>query len=496
MRLLLQDINLGQIATQAGRGFLGNSTQFFKYNTILLLIGAISYWFMSDVRLFGDENNYIRQSQNLALAIERWDFSRLDLVGFGWFMPGMSFISMPATIFVDGLNGDLNAHEIRWYFVLLNGVMLFLIARKMFPESVLRRNAFYAILLLHPYYVTHMAGVSGETVAIHLALLTLLYLPKLQNLDTILALLLFAFALATLTYLRANYFLVGLVMIAIVFVRYSYSGKVSGTLIKSTIFGAGLYVAVIGLLSPWSMSISSKYGPTTLLSSTQLTQLVLLRSPDYGQYIIQKYGDGSVFEQVHAEISERAEKEGLTFAQASKLEYEQGVAAPGTEDRSRPLRNNIDNFFMWGWPSYLEHQLNFRCSDRGKCLPDGVKSVLIGWNQIATQFILIAGALLVLVPFGMRRQDDFYLPLIFKALMFLAAMHPFLVTAHNRYINQFTVLVALAIASLSLQSIKALVPASENRLQTGVIWAGQVFAIGLFILLASNYLTGSSIFLP
>lgn len=485
-----------KIMAGATHGFFASSKRFFKFNALLLLIAALSYWFMSDVRLFDDENNYIRQSQNLAHAIARWDFSRLDLVGFGWFMPGMSVVCMPATIFVDGLNGDMHAPAIRWYFVLLNTGMLFLIARKMFRESILRRNLFYAILLIHPYYVTQVAGVAGEIIAIHFALLVLLYLPGIQRMDTFLAMLLFAVALAMLTYIRANYFLVGLIMAAIFFVRHIYDGKISTTAAKSILFGAGIYLAALCLLSPWSMSISSRYGPTPLLSSTQLTQLVLLRTPEYRQYIKDKYGEGSVFEQIHTEISSRAEEERLTFLEASKLEYEKGAAAPGSEHRARALRNNIDNFFMWGWPSYLEHQLNFRCSDRGKCLPDGLKSALIGWNQIATQFILIAGALLVLVPFGMRRQDDFYLPLIFKALMFLVAMHPFLVTAHNRYINQFTVLVALAIAGLSLQSIKALVPAEENRLQTGVIWAGQVFAIGLFILLASNYLTGSSIFLP
>jgi len=394
------------------------------------------------------------------------------------------------------LNGDMHAPAIRWYFVLLNTGMLFLIARKMFPESVLRRNLFYAILLIHPYYVTQVAGVAGEIIAIHFALLALLYLPNIQRLDTLLALLLFAFALAILTYIRANYFLVGLIMVAIFFVRHLYDGKISSTAAKSILFGAGVYLATLGLLSPWSMSISSRYGPTPLLSSTHLTQLVLLRTPEYRQYIKDKYGEGSVFEQIHTEISSRAEEEGLTFLEASRVEYEIGAAAPRSDHRALALQNNIDNFFMWGWPSYLEHQLNFRCSDRGKCLPEGIKSALIGWNQIATQFILIAGALLVLMPFGMRRQDDVYLPLVFKALMFLVAMHPFLVTAHNRYVNQFTVLVALSIAGLSKESIKALAPVEGNRLHTGVIWAGQAFAVCLFLLLASNYLTGSSIFLP
>ena len=461
-----------------------------RISPIPLLLGIVfvaSLAYMWPVGLMGDEFAYARSASELFGALIRLDFSQLDLVKNAWFPPGMAFVLLPLQILFGGEAPDW---ALRVYILTINTILLASICQFLRVWISERRIVlFLALLLLNPFYITHLSTIWSELIALHAAILLLLWVHREYARDREISIVLLGFLCTFITLVRTLY--LPLPLFVALTMQLANPGHVSLVEDARKIAQNTLVMVVIlaGVITPWTMEASSKFGPTFLHRGSEMSRIHVYADPAFKREMTAETGHKNVFFAIHGAIAKRAEQSGNSFADQSKLELARALNDVDDAELAARFQRNVYRFFSWNSKSlfmqryqepWCELDNSITCTGAG--IPVRIQSLV--WSVV-----LVLGAALFILPVS-RSSTGFVLnPFIFKGLIALITIHPILVFAHGRYIVQLIPLVALAIACFEWRSIKrsfdARVLASDK-----IIAFGQVVAIGFFVTYALLYTVG------
>ena len=241
-----------------------------------LVLCILAIYFVKDVNLSGDETYYFRSSRhfiNMVSAAFQGDWTQVSslwskIVGRGWFIPTLSLLLSPVSIF---------SHEIQVYRIVLFLInsFLFLLSIRLFLKNFGWKTALLFLLVgcLFPSYLMLSFTFWGESIAGRCVLVFILlahdYLlhDKLNTRKQVVLAALGCF----IAFLRPSYlFLLPTFVLMVLFLHYERLSDWKLAIQKTFIFGLVLSTIFIIGLAPWSYSVSKKYGhfiPTTMTTN-------------------------------------------------------------------------------------------------------------------------------------------------------------------------------------------------------------------------------------
>jgi hypothetical protein len=399
---------------------------------LLVAIGLASWWIMQPVRHWGDENHYTRAASGLAAGLSGEDSARKAigaLVDKGWFMPGTGVILSPIFMATDLEPG---IPLTRAWTLLLNLLLLGLMARELATRfSPRAANVFLGICLVSPFYVAYLSGAWSDLIAVHGALLFVLWLDRRQAEEKTIAGAAAGLGVAAVTYLRGLYPPLLALPVATWIIEALHRKWPPGLATRRIAAKSAIMLLTFAVaLAPWSMHLSGKFGPTLTVTSPKLSAMMWCTNPLWNPYLppeTRSYNWGQLFNRTQR----LARKNGLDFTEQARLLTEKDCANMTRADRLQRNTKAMGRLFA-DPENFLQRFLRLRC-EGGACMPTALAQGLLGMARYNWFALLGLGMLICLVPFGRSKEGSYLLPMHLKALVCLISVHPFVAMAHSRY---------------------------------------------------------------
>ena len=365
-------------------------------SVLLALLFVASFTYMFPVGLSGDENTYSRNSEQVFFALTTLNFSNLDLVQNAWFPPGMAFLLLPVQLL---FWGDAPVWVYRLYILSINVALLYGICH--FLRNWITANRiklFAALLLFSPYYVAHLSTIWSEMVALHAAVLVLLWVHHEYSNGR-----------------RINIFLLGVISTVIALVRTLYlplplfialtmqlASQEKLSFLQDTrkiiVQSAMMFVVLAGLVAPWTMQASSKFGPTFLHRGSEMSRINIYADPAEKKRLAEQTGHRNLFIAIQTSISDEARKNGRTFADQSKIELQRILKDVDDDELALRFQKNVDRFYALD-PNYqfLDRYAKAWCATDASVQCTGARFV-VRIQTTTWPVILVIGIILFVLP--------------------------------------------------------------------------------------------------
>src|SRR5438309_3972388 len=218
------------------------------------------------VPLSGDEVWYFETSKLIPTLVTHLfylDFAGardafFKIIDLGWFMPGMSILLTPVTLFTDSIP------IARFYLGVLNFAAVTTLLVYMHKEFGRRGPLLYLLCcLVIPYYSMYCFTIWGDLIAAHLLLCLLLFVFGTRT-DLKSPTLGFAIkvggALAGITMLRGFYWMFAPLFVALFVLRIPAQESVWSKMRLAAGPSAAFILALAIVLAPWTAAVSKLYG--------------------------------------------------------------------------------------------------------------------------------------------------------------------------------------------------------------------------------------------
>lgn len=392
---------------------------------LLVLLGAagLSFTLMRGVELFGDERFYHAAAGHVARCIlGRESLAECidEVVGYGWFLPGMALLLTPAHL---AFGGEAPVAVVRAWMIAVNTGLLALIARELAGSGTSGRRVPWGVVagFLVPFYACFVGCLWGDLVAVHAAILLMLVLERrIACFGPLLGAACGA-AVGCITCCRPQYFL----LLGLVSVRAALAfadGMIGG----SRRLGGGLLALVAAwcaVIAPWQVALHSRYGPFFLVVSTAERPFAT------DEHYRAKHGlTGNGWVGAHRALMAEAASNGRNLHEQIRAGVRE-LATPTFPERVAHQADQARRFYGRE-NEFLER---FQQAGRDGSPSDRTWWLLRGCNAAAWRLWLAAGVLLMLVPFGTGAGLDYRLPVAFKGLAGLIAVQPIVYGANARY---------------------------------------------------------------
>lgn len=402
---------------------------------------------MRHVDLSGDEQFYASSATAIARTLlgdePSSNFSSLAgvLIGNGWFMPGTSVLLSPIAVL---MGGEPTASALRGYIVSVNILLLFAIYRFMRARSgVTCALAAISILLFCPGYVLFLSTLWSDLPSVHFALVTCLWLDRRMLEKKTERPAISGLLIALATYARGLYppliAVASFAWLLPTIKRRALRTEAPVWLLKTAV----MTLVFALLLLPWSSAVSKRFGVTLTATTMALSQLAMFGTADYVPTAIAATGIDNSFFAMQRFIEQKAEREGRTYMAQAKKDRDSVVRALPVSVRLHVLSENVRRYFL-DPNMFTDRFIGLRCKS-GACAPDWLASGIRSANILVWTVIAIFGALLFAIP-AAERNNSYFAPIFWKALVGLICLHPLLLYGHGRYYVQLVPLFAVAVA--------------------------------------------------
>jgi hypothetical protein len=460
---------------------------------LLAFIGAISIWLMWPVQMSGDEFFYTHGARSIANYLHSYltfDSSaahelQSGLVQNGWFMPGMALVLSPMyLVFGD----EVAIPYLRLYVLFLNLILLHLICVSLAKQASWRAVlVFLSACLAVPHYIAMLSSLWSDLLAVHMAILFLFWLDKrLIDKETTASVHLSALFIAILTYLRAAY--VALIPLVMVSWMFKYLDRQYGAAKWAKLLAKNFFILIfvfLGMLSPWSINVSELYGAHYLITSPAARDLVKYGDRDYVEAARQSTKRKSAWFAVHGYVVKRAKKNGTTFRKQLEVDKKEYVVdklnfwAP--ENLSKRIRkylaisdNNRTKFLYAN--GFLRRFFHSRCEGGSQCLTQELSAGIRKLNASSWSILLFFGLMLFAYPIGVSPSGSYFMPFLWKGMIFFLATPPLFAPLHSRYYAQFVPMIGIALGYLVSCRIYSLPLRSLPRGRDILLALGQALA--------------------
>lgn len=445
--------------------------------------------FMSSVALSGDEKTYAKGANNLLLyLLGRRELD--DIIRNGWFMPGMSFVLAPVqAVFL----GEAPVVALRGYMYVLNIFLIIYINWKLFISkgNILGSYITQAVMAANIYYPMAIASLWSEVLALHLGIALFL---SVADIRARLSDLVFAFLMGVacfgLVYVRPIFLAAPLfIVLTVVIGQWSGWRSFRQSLPRLLIQLAVISAVMLALLMPWSMAVSSKFGPTLTLTGKSMSRIIFLADRDD---VVELIGDevlsGNIFVNVHEYILKQADENNLTYTEQGQLIYEEAVEG---EDITEKTRQNFSRYFVVDdAEAFPMRFVELYCGEDDACIfTDRLRSNVSAYIQYVWYVTALLGALLFLLPRGLDREN-LYGSFLFKGLVVLVCLHPLLGYVHPRYYSQLILLIALACGTFKYSETRLFWSNLVRPQGVSIVEVGQIVCWLAAVALAFVWLTG------
>lgn len=421
----------------------------------LVILGAVSAAIMLPVPLSGDENSYYAGAEALGLWVRSLitDSAAPDVVGDvvqnGWFMPGMSILLSPVFVL---LGAGVPVIVVRLTALGINLCLVGFISHRV--ERLWGSTAdriFLMILLSSPYYILFLATAWSDLVSLHLALLGLFWIHHQFFVDQAPSPVVGegvrgGLLVAGLTYMRGLYPATYLVLVIANLLRWIRLGATRPQLRQPLASAAISGAVALLLLSPWIAATSARFGQTFTVTSSSLSKIVWFADPDYIERAQEETGVGPIFHAVQALIVNNAEANSTTYMEEAAAEEERVLSGRSRSQQFADLKLNFRRYYAVDDATpFMQRFFRLRCNVSAACLPDALQTFLFFWANWSWRLLLVGGVVVLVIPYRIIRTEDAFPAFLWKALVVLLALHPFVVMAHERYYAQFVPLFALGV---------------------------------------------------
>jgi hypothetical protein len=415
---------------------------------LLAAIGALSFGIMHPVELSGDEHFYAAGASAIANAVlaiplgRSLDFSGLvdTLIGNGWFMPGTSLLISPVAILA---GGSAPTVVLRACILSVNLALLYLIfciTRQRYGGKVALLAL--AVLPLCPGYILFLSTIWSDLPGVHLALLFCLWLDTRcaegRPHDPARA----GAFIAVVTFIRGLYppllAVTSLVRLLPLTQFRAQRRSLPDWLWKT----AAMTLVFAILISPWSLTVSERFGSTLTATSTPLSQLAMFGSKTYVPRAQIATGIDNPFFAIQRYVEQEAAREGRSFKAQAELDRDRVLQELPMSARLVVIAANMRRFFLQP-NEFTDRFLDLRCK-AGHCLPAwSVKGMryanVLGWALIG-----ISAGILVALP-AAADGTSYFMSVLWKALICLICIHPLILYAHGRYFVQLVPVIAIGL---------------------------------------------------
>ena len=448
------------IAARSGR-WDGSGWGLIVCVSLSLILRAVFFdQYARFLRPIGDEHFYWTRALDLLVLLENLGspshpgaIAALDhVIDRGWFLPGLSIILLPVRALA------LETEMARLY---IGGINFFLYAFSVYAidRVVGRRSSLLvaAISGLFPVCVAYSFFFWGQLIAGQLIVLLLLGLILIHR------------ALERARPLHLPAVAIGLMLVAIVYVRANF------ILIVPTVFGillaqhlllfeprtaiakfapVALIAAAVFIagLAPWSATLSSRMGGFYLTTtSVDLNRIITFAPPAILDDIV---GDQNRFLALHRHLSGEAKRDGVPYAEAIRSAKERFLATLSLEQYTEAVTRNFAGYFLAEnnlfrrieKTKYHKHKKNTR--------PQPWDSTLLDWmrplNSLMWYALLSLSVAALCVPFSLP-GTSWLLPASFKGFFWAICAHPFVSVTHGQYYIGMLPLLIFLVAVVSSQ---------------------------------------------
>jgi hypothetical protein len=445
---------------------------------VMIMTAALaSFLFMKDVALSGDESFYRGSATLLANSLLSGHGSALveafdKIRGRGFFMPGMPVFLTPVAL---AFGGSAPAWAFRLWMVIANAGLLFWICHALRERySKVAPPLFLVLPILSPYYVMYLSALWGDLIGIHLAVLFIIWIDGYLRSDEQLPAAQSGAFVAGLTYVRHIFPPLLLATIAGMVLRATRRGTPDIKACAAGCMAALKTVLVfVVLLSPWSIYISAKYGPTITVVTFPISRTILFGDNEYLKRVLSESHVKNIYPALHDRVADEAIAAGRSFEEQAKIEYRRATEGADLLTARKRLSANIRSYF-WAPNQFLSRFWSLYCKNGG-CIPE-LRRLMFAQNLVAYGAMMLVGIALFVYPFGIGMSG--YIPaFLFKALVFLICTHPYMVTAHGRYYVQLFPLVALAISVVITARMQRYTFDRNRTIHDALVGLGQLLAV-------------------
>lgn len=386
--------------------------------------------FMSDVQLSGDERFYWRTSKNIIDLVgfgETSPTEALDeIIGRGWFMPGMSALLVPVRLFSDDIAVG------RLWIGLLNFVLLVAIVHLLATRFGTRSAwAFWVIGTFMPTLVLFSfslwGDVAGSSIVVLLTFATVAEAQRAFSWRSAWRWVLIGVGLGVLTYIRPSMLIISVVLvIGILLVQVGSGGwrQVLGATWRPTVIIA---LTSLVMIAPWSALLSAdKEGPYLTTTSIELGQIVGFGDPEDLAEVVQDQNQWTAWDDF---VQETARREEISYAEAMSQERSRILSTVSMGEYLERVRHNFDSLLLH--PTGFINRL-YRNYEGPIIDPIGGRG-LVGTVQVLfwTGLVIVMFADL-LIP-RRTRTKQVWENIVLKLTMLALLAQPFVHAAHPRH---------------------------------------------------------------
>jgi hypothetical protein len=445
---------------------------------------------MKDVGLIGDEQHYLRA----AIALSEYIRNDIDSATFGaeyfsrgWFMPGMSIVLSPVTLF------DLNTVDLpffaRLWMIMVNLFFVWLIMLELQArESSRLASWLFLVMFMSPYALLYASTLWADLLACLVAMYIALKSSSVKEWAANKSILL-SVGLASMIYLRSQYiYLLPVLFLVIAFI----SSRDSSTFTRNMGYVTCSMLLSILFILPWSIAVSEETEIKTLTTtSLKLGQIVTFGDRNYRRELRQEDEAENWWFAIDNAVRKRAHTDGVTVGEQYVREHAQSFENVTNDQLLTRMSESIDHYLFE--PSYFPMKFaeascrvnGALCSDR-----NWPEHYWIKFNT-ATNFLAMSLlALLMLIP--IKAIEHPLLGIFIKGTIFLNMVLPLFAAGHPRYLVQFTPVLALACCLLAERksTLSDLIGFERNSFYGVMGNMGQILAavaVGAYIWLVLFY---------
>lgn len=389
--------------------------------------------FMRHVELSGDERFYWRTSKNIIDLVGFGDISRSEaleeIIGRGWFMPGMSALLAPVRLFSDDIAVG------RLWIGLLNFVLFVVIVHILDTHFGTRAAwCFWVIGTFMPTLVLFSFSLWGDvTGSFIVVLLTFAAVSQARRgfqWASSWRWVAIGVGLGVLTYVRPSMLIISGVLVAgivLVNINLGWRGVLSATWRPTLVIALTSIVMIV----PWSLLLSAdKGGPYLTTTSIELGQIVGFGDPADIAEVVQDQNQWTAWDDF---VQETARSEGISYAEAMSRERSRVLSSVSTSEYLERASHNFDSMLFH--PTGFINRLfrNYTGPTNGELVdPIGL------WGTVGTVQVLFWTTLLLVMFTDMllpRRitTDEVWEQIILKLTLLSLLVQPFIHAAHPRH---------------------------------------------------------------
>ena len=295
----------------------------FTTVTFLFLIYIISTSNMSHLKiLVGDESNYFENSIKIHKFFTE-DSKNFDLVGYGYFLPGTSFIIAVFHFFSEYV-GNFHKGDLSFFrntICFLNIILIYIIFNFLYKDINLNPVLFFLPLSINIYYIYYLSTFWSDVITIHLSIIFVIYFFSIKEINLKHILISFTY-LGLLTYMRPTSFLLISLIFFQIFFTIIVKKKNNYKILLSLLTGIGVYILI---LTPWYIQMQKKgYDGIIFFTTTiKILNYSTQNLPQNKELILSDFKKIKVSKYINKEedIKTIKKNNGLTFLSGLSVRY-------------------------------------------------------------------------------------------------------------------------------------------------------------------------------